>query len=307
MATLKVAVPAGIGDTLWVLTKMEALLSLEGAEKVDITVCSDPLRRAEDFLKRFSFVNSVSYCDLGILENPIATKEGYYNYAPSQRNWHNRFDWFLQANGHLEAGNRLEDWFPELRTNWYIFDQYQWNAEDYGWVAEKVANQNYVVFYCGPESGNTREGHNRGALWTPEDWKNLALKFISQGLKIAIVGAEYDRSYLRHLSGFEYTDYVGKLPISHTLFTLCHAKCVIGYQSGVTISAAFLGTPGAGFWRPQGDSVSTSHFISFSEKMASAWVPPHMLENKLWLPCIYTKCSPESIFEYAKENWLCEK
>lgn len=296
MNNLKIAVPAGIGDTLWLMTKMQSFLRKLGKDKLEISVCSDSLRRADEFLSSFSFVDSVDYNNYQILESRIVNEDGTYAYATSQPNWHREFDWFLQCNGHLEEGKRLEEWMPELETNWSVFDEYNWKDSDVEFASDFVnVHSNYVVFYFGPKSGNTSEGHNRGPIWKPEDWATLGEHYLRKGYKVVVVGAEYDRSYLELVPPFEYIDLVGKLSIGKTLLLVSNAYRMVGYQSGITISAAYLGVKGGGFWRPYGDSISPTRFVSFRDEMASAWVPPFML-NK-WAPLIYGRDIVEKVIE----------
>lgn len=296
MNNLKIAVPAGIGDTLWLMTKMQSLLRKLGKDKLEISVCSDSLRRADEFLSSFSFVDSVNYNNYQILESRIVNEDGTYAYATSQPNWHHEFDWFLQCNGHLEEGKRLEEWMPELETNWSVFDEYNWKASDIEFASDFVnIHANYVVFYFGPKSGNTSEGHNRGPIWKPEDWTTLGEHYLCKGYKVVVVGAGYDRSYLELVPPFEYIDLVGKLSIGKTLLLVSNAYRMVGYQSGITISAAYLGVKGGGFWRPYGDSIATTRFVSFRDEMASAWVPPSML-NK-WAPLTYGRDTVEKVIE----------
>lgn len=308
---LKLAVPAGIGDTLWVMTKVQSLLKRYMLDKVSITVCNDSLQRAGNFLRSFNFVYDVKYSELGIMEKPITFPNGCYNITPSQPNWHDAFHWFLQANSHLEHGNRLEEWFPELEINWRVMDCFNWERKEIEFADKfKESFGEYCVFYLGPEAGNTICGHNRGPLWTPSNWFELSELALKNNLKIVFVGATYDQSYWnshfeeKMLFNTSVYNAIGKWPIQRTLAIVKNAKFIIGHQSGIPITAAFMDVPGGAFWRPHGDSISPDHYITFSEDMASAWVPPDMLESKKWLPLIYTKCSPSSIFEHAKEYWL---
>ena len=306
---LKLALPAGIGDTLWALAKVPALLKQCGANFADITVCSDPTRRAEHFLKAFDFVRSVDYCDLSIMEQPVVV-DGLYNYTPSQPNWHNRFDWLLQANGHLEQGRRLEDWMPDLEIDWDIAKRFHLTAdeEQVGHSVQKDLGD-FCVFYLGPLGGNTIEGHNRGPIWRPEDWRRLQQLCREAGLSVVAVGADWDRPYLERMRPLEepFLDAIGKWKIGETYAVCKHAKFVISYQSGIGIFSVFLGVKTALWWRPQGDSISPSHHLSFNEAMASAWAPPESLKWKNYLPLIYGRHSPEQIMEHAKRHWLAPR
>ena len=126
---LRVALPPGIGDAFWCLLKVAALCRSERACGVDVEVCGGPPYRSREFLEAFDFVRSVSHTELRIIEAEFTTPGGEYNYAPSQPRWHNRFDWMLQANGHLERGQRIEDWLPELEIDWKVMDHFRWPGQ----------------------------------------------------------------------------------------------------------------------------------------------------------------------------------
>ena len=302
------ALPPGIGDAFWCLLKVAALCRSERACGVDIEVCGGPPYRSREFLEAFDFVRSVSHTELRIIEAEFTTPGGEYNYAPSQPRWHNRFDWMLQANGHLERGRRLEDWLPELEIDWKVMDHFRWPGK----AVERAAAIGkqlgaYCVFYAGPEIGNTRAGHNRNGLWRPADWVRLAELARQAGLQVVFAGAAYDRSYLTNYllpAGLkECHDYLGAWQIEVTLAVIRGARFHVGYQSGLGIVATFLGVPTAMFWRPYGDSILPDQRVTFREEMATAWVPPEHVASGRYLPCIYGRSTPEGIMEHKQRVW----
>jgi len=296
---LRVAVPGGIGDSLWALTKLPAMLRDYGIQRARVWLCGGPPHRAKEFIERFGFVESAEYCDWSCVEDRLSTPDGAYAWAPSQPNWHDSFDWMLQANQHLERGGRLETWLREFETDFTIGDQFRFTGGEVRHARDLESTLGpYCVFYLGPEAGNTYFGHNRGPLWHPTDWAALAAHCRSLGLKIVVVGADYDRSYFETYVlpvGFgDCFDAIGRWQIGQTFAVVQRARFVISYQSGIGIFCPYLGVPAASFWRPYGDSIHASTFISFDERMAEAWVPPGYTE---YLPLIYTRCSPETIIE----------
>lgn len=305
---MRVAVPAGIGDSVWALMKIPDMLNVYGAEKARVALCGGPPHRAKDFVERFDFIASVEHSQWLCVEQSCYTAEGVYNWAPSGVGWHDEFDWMLQANRHLENGRRLDTWLPEFATEWNIADRFQFTGREVR-LARELEEQigPYCVFYLGPELGNTTAGHNRGPLWSPQDWGVLADHCRDLGLSIVVVGAEYDRSYYEnhvaeHIGAC--FDAIGKWPICQTFAVLQRSRFVIAYQSGVGIFSVYMGIPAVVFWRPDGNSIDPSGYVSFRESMASAWAPQEALDSGRYLPSIYTRCSPDSIIEHArKHNW----
>ncbi len=312
MKPLSIALCPGIGDSLWALTKVPALLKAEGADKTHLTVCtgpgSEPSDRAVPFLIRFPFVSGVS-CDREYAIPCGLDKSGCYIYTNSGRGFHHLYDWMLQANHYLERGTRLEEWMPELDTDWGIMEKFQFDDEDRR-IADKMeeeAERPYVCFFTGSEVGNTVEGHNRGPMWTPEDWVALERGFYSRGFAVVLVGAMYDRGYCEkylRAAGFRGLERNGVWPISGTLAVLKRAKCVISYQSGIGITSVFMGVPTAMWWAPKGHSQHHERFINFEESMAHCWSPPGSVESGRYLPQIYTRSTPQGILEHADKHWL---
>jgi hypothetical protein len=118
---------------------------------------------------------------------------------------------------------------------------------------------------------------------------------------VVVVGASYDRPYLeRHVAPHlgDFVDRCGGWGIGQTFAIIQRSQFVISYQSGIGIFSVYLGIPTACFWRPQGDSITTAGYVSFDERMASAWAPRDALASGRYLPLIYTQCSPETITEH---------
>ena len=292
-----VCVPSGIGDALWALSKMRDWLTVRGLaakDAVDVILCGGAPYRALELIERLDFVRRASYSDLRVTEADYTAPDGSYNYAPSQPDWHGRHCWLLQANKHLEQGGRLEDWFPHYRTDWTMLERYRRDEAADAFAADLAARLGrYAVLFAGSLGGNTTWGHNRNALWQPGQWRELADGFRKEGLRIVWVGAEYDRSYFEHL-GMDVADVdgVGKWPLLQTLVVIDHATCMVAYQSGLAVYAAWRGVPCGMFWRPYGDSIDPSAFVSFRETMASGWVQRKAVAEGNYLPLIYTRCSP---------------
>jgi len=310
-SALRIAVPSGIGAALWSLTKVPAMRKKYGAEKVHIAVQNSEIQRAAAFVEAFDFVDSVSFEDFPIHPEDPFTKQGKYAYVPSQSDYFG-YDWLLIANEHLEMGRRLEEWLPEYETDFSIGKRFCFNVRQLDY-ADAVHDQHgpYVVFYLGPEGGNTAAGHNRGGLWREDDWLELGQLCRRAQLSVVVVGAEYDRGYSAPLvdrarrEKCEWVDLVGRTEIRETFAVIRRAKFVVSYQSGIGIFCPYLGVPAAVFWRPYGDSIHPSHFVSFQEAMASAWVPPDVLETRRFLPLIYGRCTPQSIVEHAVDHrWI---
>ena len=316
--TIKIGVPPGIGDSLWCVTKIQDIKKKDGAQEVVLCVKSTDLNRSDDFLGRFDFIDKVIYGDFPIHPDmgnkPAIFDCGVYRYLSSEKNVVG-FDHLLIPNGDLEMGRRLETWLSEYETNFDIAKNWAFKQADIetGLKCSGEIGRPYCVFFLGAVAGNTNSGHNRGQLWSIADWIELG-RLIHKyfDLDIVVVGAPYDVEFSKMLwkkldagQARYWHNWCGHTDIGETYAIAMLSHFVISYQSGIGIWSVYLGIPTAIWWRPYGNSISPQFFLSFDEKMASAWAPKAALESNMYMPLIYTKCTPKSIVvNIGKQNWL---
>lgn len=319
--------PNGIGDAVWAIHKIQSIQKrLDPSGSIHISLsCSDRnilQDRALDFVRRFDFVSDVEMkLNYGLLQNygtdkPPFTPGGYYDYIEDGiYEFKGEKYCVLVPNAPLERGIRLEQWLSQYDINWDIFSHFQITAKErvYGnTMLSKLGP--YCVFYPGPIQGNTIEGHNRGMLWKPQEWVELGERIYKEfKLPIVVVGAPYDHDYYTHMllprlngATLHWIDLIGKTSIGELFSVTENAKFLISYQAGVGIVSALRHTPTAMWWRPRGDSISQSGFLSFEEEMSSAWVPPAILESGIYAPLIYGRDGVESVMSNIKSRGWTE-
>lgn len=313
MKTLRIGVPPGIGDSLWAMTKVPAILEAEGADSAHVVVADCPPLRSKEFLEAFDFVSQVSYESLP-LNHPghphNVLPDGTWAYTLTRKNLGD-LDWWLVPNWDLEHGSRLETWLPQFSIDWDIHKRFRFTAQAKH-TARAMAKKMgpYAVFYLGPDRGNTTDGHNRGPMWSVADWVELTTALCEMGLQsLVVVGAEYDRPYadkvLPQIRGLpmDIVDAVGRWEIDET-FKVCQgAKFVVSYQSGIGIFSVYLRVPTVLWWRPRNNSILPQAHLHFDEQMATAWAPPDMLEGGTYQGLIYGRCTPQSVAE-GLERWI---
>jgi hypothetical protein len=303
--------PNGIGDVLWVLTKIR---SIANGSPIDIILSGDPTNhvdhRSVPFLKRFPFIHSAKVMDVPVLmdkERPNNSR-GRYDYVGDGANgpYH-----YLVPNTVLERGDRLETWLPDYPIDWDIVDQFNWTGTQKGdWLAGQLGK--FVAFYLGPERGNVDEGHNRGFLWEPKHWVALGRYFVDRGYRICLVGADYDRSYWERYvregveqAGMNWFDAISGYEIGETFALLKHARLFVSYQCGLMIMLHYLGGKVISWWRPDGDSAHPERTVCFHDQMKDAWIRPGWEKN--YIGCLYKRESVADIIaEVEKRGWLCE-
>ena len=317
---VKVVTFQGIGDCLWVMTKIQSLLKREFASKACIVISgvngdgdyvSD---RAVEFVKNFDFISGVEKTHWSITEDPPRDCEGHWRYSVSQPGWHH-YDWMMQANSHLEHGNRLEDWMPDLEINWNVMDHFKVHDSDVTYVKENLPEK-YFLIYFGNVSGNTVENHNRGPRWTPEHWVELIENL--PDIPLIAIGAYYDAAYFNNyinplLKNRKVESRIGDFSITRTVEVIRASKGLIAFQSGLGCISGLLGVPTCMWWRKKGDSISKDWYISYEEEENGAFVPKEMLESGKYIPAIYPGIrgmtesfpwTPKKIAERIKRDWL---
>jgi hypothetical protein len=314
---MKFLLPQGIGDSVWALHKIQ---SVANGKPIEVCLnCSEASHiqtRALEFVQRFSFVDRASMLVVSIhpSDNCVDT-DGRYVYLPD--GWSDccgdRY-FVMMPNAPLERGVRLEDWLPEYKIDWNTSQKFRFESSEEEFAEDLLADIGpYCTFYPGPLVGNFGNGHNRGALWTAEDWAKLG-KFCQEklGLKIVVLGAEYDSPFYDYWVDTEakkhceepWVSFVGKLGIGATFAAVKRSRFTISYQSGIGIFSSYLGIPTGIFWRAKGDSISPDLYISFEESMSSAWTRPDMLASGKHLPLIYGRHRLEYICEeILKRGW----
>jgi hypothetical protein len=300
---LKFLIPQGIGDSLWALTKVQDVLKQHNTEKAQILLnCTRFVNeecRSVEFVKRFDFVESCEMVKVKITKEPFIDLDGRFNYIDDgwTRIDENHTAFVMMPNGPLERGVRLENWLSQYRTNWNVANHFHFQGEEIT-QAERLKSLvgPYAVFFMGSLSANSVAGHNRNSVWTHLDWIELGDWLHERlGLKIVIVGAEYDREYYEgrvapNLVGKDWwIDRIGSWSVGETFAVTSRARMIIAYQSGIGIFSNYMGVPLGIFWRAKGDSISPAYYVSFEESMASAWANPDLISGRKHLPLIYGK------------------
>ena len=317
----------GIGDALWSAVFIPALMRKFEKKAVRLLVHYNGDHRSGrsfDLLKRLSYVRDVVPFRFSIHHPVPVNQEGQYRYmysaGPAAGAQRRSFDYALIVNTFLERGWSMEQIAALLdldsaHLDWSPFSHFEWRDED-SKIADDLAQRwgDYAVFYLGADTDNTVAGLNRGGLWRTFDWVSLIKRTHDRtGKKIVIIGAPYDLSYFKRVfdNGADAVldacvNLIGMLDLPETLAVMKKASFMVGFASGMPISAAYLRTNTAIFWRPQELSMSAiwpNH--GFHREFATNWVPRDMLESRRYLDLWYTKDTPEGIVRRMEDaKWF---
>lgn len=265
-----ILVPPGVGDILWVMTKMRSFCKSNDIGIPEVWVdCPDGRERSMEFVQSIPFVAWGGY-----LREFTEWRKG-----DMMKGWHKRNmkeywsperveayrmpgrsifenvngkDWFISFNGRIDHGDSLNDIHPELEVDW---DIPMFEAPGETLWADKELNVmgDYVVasFFSSGFYGKWIE--DLGLDFIVEI---LAAMQSSQSLRIVLCGADWDENSLINKrliradeDGVIFADnLIGETAFSEYMALLRRAKYCIGFPAGNTMLGPQMGVPTTLFW-----------------------------------------------------------
>jgi len=293
----------GIGDFIFLAQKL-----INQSEKFDIIISSTPPIRSHQLAELLpQLINSVSFEEkLGYNKVKRNSYNGSWSGSPKD-------EMYLEANTHLEAGNRIESFLPDLKTS-YLLD-YNISDEDKKKAAGLLCNidlafryENNDDFIAGQvtvdaiiteykyigiyTSSYNNSKHMSG--WGQVEWLEL-IRLIQKHnplYKFVFLGAEYDlgisEQLMKVMNTKEYINTIGqKLPVVIEILKRLH--CFIGFQSGLSII---------------NETIAARQTVMLYNKalsrMMNTWPDPARIESGQYKGCIF--CEPSAIFEWLVKN-----
>ena len=218
---LKLAVPPGVGDVYWALTKLGALRTLCGAQTVQLYVQKTRLTRAIAWSKMVPQL--VTSCG----ERPFTPDEQCKSrgYSTALSGVHA----ILWPNGPLDRGEHLRAWLPEL-------GEPDLNIRI---RTEPPARPPGAVVYVSSDGVNKAWCPNLG----PDYWRAFidALGGLA-GAPPTLIGAYWDESFARSVRG-RAVDLIGKTTLPQVAGIIERARVLVGVISGMTILGNHFRTP----------------------------------------------------------------
>ncbi len=271
----KILVPAGIGDSYWVLTKLKSFCEVHGIQgqpEIMIHSVKAAKNRSFDFIQKFNFVKAGGYVSTPNNQFP-EFQEGYLKDGKNvfENVWD--CDYFISYNGSLRYDRKLEDIMPEYEVDWYpkMFR----SLEQIGWGnSHKIHTGPYIIAYFVPH------GMYRG--WLQQfNRENIyqSLKEISQetGKKIVFIGAKWDmnglsehfiRKAIHDDLGNMFIDLTGQTSLTELLALVENSDAVYGFPSGATFLGPYYKKPTVLLWNDY-----------FTEGFHRNCCPPDSLNN----------------------------
>jgi hypothetical protein len=178
----------------------------------------------------------------------------------------------IQPNRHLEMGRRLEDWCPDLPTDFHY--QIDISAED------SIKARNKLVGKPKPWTGISAASYRGSEAWKTwgyGEWSPFLKKYHQEvGGTIFLLGGFWD-DLTDTLAADGWTSLVGKTSVGTVIETLRLLDYYIGFSSGLGVIRTVLKKNAFMLWP------------DFQAELSTSWAPPDMLENgtyvaQLWRP-----------------------
>lgn len=286
MKIMQVAVPAGIGDVSWIYSKLHnapegwmfELHVVDGWPHRTVNFCHLLPRVTAPKYDGISYTEIVHFQQLHDLTSWSRLEECGFGRV------------MLSANLHLERGLRLEEWLPDLATDFHYPLQ---TRKDHADVAERMIGEARkrgrvligisAASYRGSEAWDT---------WRGDRWNrflDLVRECSKEPICFVLMGGFWDDLTLALSSRDDVLEVVGKTSIGEAVELIRLMDGYIGFSSGLGVISTILSTPAMMLWPGHQVELSTS------------WAPPEMLSKHSYVASQWNE--PFEVVDIA-EPWL---
>lgn len=280
---LLIRVAPGIGDFSWLYSKLSTL-------KVPLAIqaCSGGPVRMAPFADILPWVQHTSYSklDFSTLRRRAlpsgTTKAQLLEYFPNKLV-------NLEINTHLEGGNRIEKWMPELGTDYH----YDITITDdrYEQALEVMPYKGYICIFA---SGISQIRNWKG--WDERAWLAFMLDFRKRiaDMPFVLIGAEWDKELGARIESrakqhkIPFTNLTGMLHIGASLYIIKSSEYFVSFPSGLGILSDVLDHP------------ATMFYSTALINMPGAYADPKNIESGQFNELLF--CPPENLV-----TWLIEE
>ena len=262
MNPYRIAVPPGIGDIYWALTKIQAFKEQVGATSIEICVQRAGPGRSTLWADMVDFIDSACFLPFSANTYGLANGLGYVA-TPANLD----ADCIMWPNAVVDRGKPLSTWLPDLQMDLSFPIQ----TPDMG--APRV------ILYASSEAINRAWVSNLGVTY----WLSLIASLTELVGPVTLIAAQWDEPFSKRLAaaastaGVEYEDLTGQTTLPEVADVIKNARVLIGVISGMTILANHFRTPTVAIY-------PTAHHQDFPR----TWVAP----DAPYLPICATDTPP---------------
>jgi len=285
MTTLKIRVPAGIGDFSWIWSKLSTL-----NYDYEVYVSKDGINRADTFLKLLPRIVKVEYCS-----------QNFHEISDHCIPWNTDVNKFIEKaqkeivnfslNRWLEQGNRIEKFMDQIQTDFNYKINLDIDESKIPFKTVKELTKPVAIYMSNYNCVNNWLG------WTPKSWSKF-MKLLAEKYKdvsFILVGAQYDRQFSDDVKklvlDLKVYNFTGILYLNETLQMIKYCKCLIGFPSGIPILATVLNIPTLMFY--------PEHL----QRLALSWINPKLICENKYIPKLFKE--PDEIVKIiGGTTWL---
>lgn len=276
-----IGVPSGIGDVSWMYSKLKHV-----SKKLEIEVADGWPYRTVPYLELLPNVYRASYGDFQYPQivaaevcNGINGKTIWRDLASQE---HGRL--LLEANRHLEAGKRLEEWLPDLPCDFHY--QMLTTAEDTERAHKIIDGLKHPLIGI---SAASYRGSEAWKTWGFNEWKPFLQWLTTEtGGDILLMGGFWD-DLTSVLAEEGYRDAVGRTSIGVAVEVLKLLDGYLGFSSGLGVLMTVLDRPTFMLWPDHQVELSTS------------WAPPDMLATGTYTTSLWRE---PTLVQRSVKRWL---
>jgi ADP-heptose:LPS heptosyltransferase len=294
-----------------VATKLKALGALTG-RPIHAYVNESPDHHSVQFLQLLPQVAEARMSKAAVYDIHREMMGGPRNHRWSSlagcRSWKREFDYLLVANGHLESGQPLATWLPELETEYQYALKIPETAREYARqvVSQLPGMRRMVLLYPSGVAANL--GFHRNT-WTQEHWVEVVLLLNAGGIKPVFVGANStnDLNYWRPLKALlaegrlRFVDTVGQTDVARDRALIELADGWMGLNSGGGIVSAMRGTPTVMFWADTTYPIKGA--VGLTPLMQRSWLTEKQCETYRTLSYGSSHLTPSAAIAALEEIW----
>lgn len=260
MSHFRIAVPPGIGDVYWALTKMQAYKEYVGATSIELCVQRAGPGRSTLWADMVDFVDSSCFLPF-VISNYKLEPPGYFE--PDDLD----ADCIMWPNAVVDQGRPLAEWLPDLHMDLNFP------------IRTKDMGAPRVVLYASSVAINRAWVSNLGV----EYWVKLIASLTELIGPVTLIAAEWDAPFSKALAAaarwlhVEYEDLTAQTTLPEVADVIKNARVLIGVISGMTILGNHFRTPTVAIY-------PTAHHPDFPR----TWVAP----DAPYLPICATDTPP---------------
>lgn len=279
--TIKVC--PGIGDSIWILQKL-----VNAKEKFHFQIPDGTPQRGKPL---YDLLPNIAESAVYVPKLNYKTIDRE-NIQGKKRQWReiNDRSFYLTANRHLESGQRIEKFLPDLPTSYRL--GYATTEHD-TLLAQELLSDNsrrYIGIYTSAYSNARNVGGWDAASW----FKFIKLLYKGKDICFVIVGAPYDVGIMEDLTAqmreynIPFINTTGQ-PLAVVIELLKRFSYFIGFPSGLSIINETLGKDGTMFYQQKDKGI------------INGWADPERIKAGSIKECLF--CEPEKIFDWIKSEY----